>query len=134
LKDGLNVRYRMDVFPSRRLTGTFDYVICLSLLHHSLENRNIWKVLVSDECIGDLTTLRHQLKLLRSLTSDHGTCIVEIPYEYDNPELERQAVDFEAFNGEMKAAGFASSGCLGSWDYNPKHREFKDRIIYVARA
>jgi SAM-dependent methyltransferase len=133
-KEGLNVKYRMDVFPSYRLSGTFDYVICLSLLHHSLTTSDIWKVLVSEECVADLATLRQQLKLLRSLTSHNGTCIVEIPYEYDNPELERQVVDFEVFNSEMKAAGFADSNCVGSWDYNPKHREFKDRIIYVARA
>ena len=122
-KEGLNIKYRMDVFPKYRLSGTFDYVICLSLLHHSLSSSDIWKVLVSDERVSDLSILRDQLKVPESLTSDGGTCIVEMPYEYDEPEQERLVVDFEVFNGELKRAGFANSVCMGSWDYNPKHRE-----------
>ena len=133
-RKGLHIKYRMSVFPKHGVSDTFDYVICLSLLHHSLSSSDIWKVLVSDECIGDLGVLRDQLKILRSLTAAGGTCIVEMPYEYDEPELERQVVDFDRFNAELKRAGFANAICVGSWNYNPKHREYKDRMIYLATA
>lgn len=134
LKDGLNINYRMGVFPGREFRGKFDYVLCLSVLHHSLSKKDIWKVLVLDEFANDAAILREQLKLLRSLTTDNGKCILEIPYEYDDPVSERPIVDFQVFQAELKAAGFAHSRCLGTWDYNPEHREYKDRIIYVAEA
>ena len=132
-RDGLNIRYKMSVFPDLGLRGAFDYVLCLSVLHHSLSQKNLWKVLVMEESANELAILRHQLKFLRSLTADKGTCIVEIPYEYDDP-VEREVVDFQILNSELKAAGFTSSRCLGTWDYNREHRVFKDRILYVAEA
>lgn len=133
-KAGLNIRYRMGVFPDLGVRGTFDYVLCLSVLHHFLAKKDVWKVLRLEEFASELAILRKQLKRLRALTADKGTCILEMPYEYDDPTEERKAVNFEILNKELKAAGFASSRCLGTWDYNPKHREFKDRIIYVAKA
>ena len=134
LKEGLNIRYRVGAFPSRYFRGRFDYVLCLSMLHHSLSKKDVWKVLVLEEFADDLRILREQLKLLRSLTADGGKCVLEIPYEYDDPAAERRVVDFQTFNTELKAAGFGNVRCLGTWDYNPKHRAFKDRIIYVAEA
>jgi SAM-dependent methyltransferase len=131
---GLHVRFRMDVFPSTGITGTYDYVLCLSLLHHSLSQKNVWKVLTFPEFAQDAAALRSQLKLLRSLTAPNGTCIVEMPYEYSDPAAERASVNFDAFSSELKAAGFKNASRLGSWDYNPSHREFKDRILYLAEA
>lgn len=131
-KAGLNIQYRMGLFPDLDVRGPFDYVLCLSVLHHSLTKKDVWRVLTMDEYANELTILRQQLKKLRLLTADKGTCIVELPYEYDDPAEERKVVDFNLFNNELKLAGFAESHCLGTWDYNPKHREYKDRIIYVA--
>jgi SAM-dependent methyltransferase len=134
LNGGLNIRYRMGVFPDLGIRGTFDYVLCLSVLHHSLSKKDVWKVLLMEEFADDLAVLRKQLRRLRSLTTAKGTCILEIPYEYDDPAAERKTVDFQILNAELKTAGFASARCLGAWDYNPEHRVFKDRIIYVAEA
>ena len=134
LKEGLTIRYRMGVFPDLGTRDTFHYVLCLSVLHHSLSQKDIWKVLLMEEFANDLAILRKQLKRLRSLTADEGKCILELPFEYDDPAAERKAVDFQILNAELKTAGFASSRCLGAWDYNPEHRVFKDRIIYVAEA
>ena len=134
LKEGFKIRYRMGVFPDPGLRGTFDYVLCLSVLHHCLSKKDVWKVLLMEEFADELAILRKQLKRLRSLTADEGKCVIEIPYEYDEPAVERKTVDFQILNAELKAAGFASSRCLGAWDYNPEHRAFKDRIIYVAEA
>lgn len=134
IEKGLDIRYRLGVFPSRLVTGKFDYVLCLSVLHHFLTTKDLWKVLSLPECVKDLSILRKQLQVLRSLTADNGKCVLEIPYEYDDPDSERQVVDFQLFLSELKAAGFATARCLGTWDYNPRHRAFKDRIIYVAEA
>ncbi len=134
LKEGLNIRYRMGVFPDLGIRDTFDYVLCLSVLHHCLSKKDVWKVLLMKECANDLAILRRQLRRLRSLTADKGRCILEIPYEYDNPATEREVVDFQIMNTELKAAGFATSRCLGAWEYKAEHRSFKDRIIYVAEA
>ena len=134
LTQGLKIRYKMGVFPDLRVRGTFDYLLCLSVLHHCLSKKDIWKVLLLEEHVDDLAILRRQLKRLRSLTADKGTCILEIPYEYDDPAVERKAVDFQILNAELTTAGFARSRCLGAWDYNREHRAFKDRIIYVAEA
>ena len=134
LNGGLNIRYRMGVFPDLGIRGTFDYVLCLSVLHHSLSKKDVWKVLLMQEFADELAILRKQLRRLRSLTADKGTCILEIPYEYDDPAAERKTVDFQLLNAELNTAGFARARCLGAWDYNPDHRVFKDRIIYVAEA
>jgi SAM-dependent methyltransferase len=132
-KAGLDIKYRMGLFPDLDVRGPFDYVLCLSVLHHSLTKKDVWKVLTMDEYTTELTILRRHLKKLRLLTANKGTCIVEIPYEYDDPAEERKVVDFNLFNTELRLAGFAESRSLGTWDYNPKHREYKDRIIYVAQ-
>ena len=133
LQERLNIDYRMDIFPSPRLRGKFDYVLCLSVLHHSLTTKDLWKVLVRDECAEDLATLRKNLKILRGLTADHGKTVIEMPYEYDDP-AERQEVDFQRFNAELTRAGFPQARCFGNWEHNEKYREKKDRIIYLAEA
>jgi SAM-dependent methyltransferase len=133
-QDGLHVRFLMDVFPSDGITGRYDYVLCLSLLHHSLSQKNIWKALTFPDFAEDAAALRSQLKLLRSLTAANGKCILEMPYEYSDPAAERAVVDFDVLTSELKAAGFSNASRLGSWDYNPSHREFKDRILYLAEA
>jgi SAM-dependent methyltransferase len=133
-KAGLNIQYKMGLFPDLDVQGPFDYVLCLSVLHHSLTQKNVWRVLTMDEHANELAILRQQLKKLRRLTANQGTCIVEMPYEYDDPAEERKVVDFNLFINELRLAGFAQSHCHGSWEYNPKHREYKDRIIYVAHA
>ena len=74
------------------------------------------------------------MKSLRRLTANNGECIVEMPYEYDDPVEERKVVDFNIFSTEMIGAGFVSARCLGRWRYNPEHMKFKDRIIYVAKG
>jgi SAM-dependent methyltransferase len=134
VNERLRIGYRMRVFPNLRLRRKFDYVLCLSVLHHSLAQKDLWRVLVRDEAANELGILREQLKVLRSLTADGGRCIVEIPYEYDEPERERKIVDFRVMNTELMAAGFPNAHCLGTWGYNPRHKSFKDRIIYVAEA
>jgi SAM-dependent methyltransferase len=133
-RDGLNVRYRMGLFPGSRIRGSFDYVLCLSVIHHSLVNKDVWKVLVDRQNADDLQVLRAQLKALRGLTARGGKCIVEMPYEYGDPVEERKIVDFDILGKEMNGAGFISVRCLGTWEYNPEHVSVKDRIIYVAEA
>jgi len=131
---GVQVTYRMGVFPGPQARGLFDYVLCLSVLHHSLRHKDLWRVLTDPAFSDDLDVLRGRLRGLRSLTAAHGKCIVEMPYEYDDPMAERAVVDFDRFTHELKSAGFADARCLGSWDYNPDHARFKDRMIYVAEA
>jgi putative peptidoglycan lipid II flippase len=133
LRDGLNIDYKLDVFPSRDIRRKFDYVLCLSVLHHFLSEKNLWKVMVTDELGADLAILREQLRGLRSLTSERGKCIIEMPYEYEDP-ADRSQVDFQRFNVELTRAGFRRAECLGSWDYNPEHRLKKDRMLYLAEA
>jgi len=134
LNEGQSIHYRIGVFPDLKVPGTFDYVLCLSLLHHSLAQKDLWKILVTEELATERAILRTQLTSLRSLTAANGQCILEVPYEYDDPVAERQAVDFDVLNSELTRAGFTRSRCLGAWDHNPSHRVFKDRIIYVAEA
>jgi SAM-dependent methyltransferase len=133
LMEGLDIRYRLGVFPGD-FRGRFDHVLCLSVLHHSLTTKDLWKVLNGQGARGDLERLRDQLKLLRSLTAVGGRCVVELPYEYDDPAAEREVVNFDLFSRELVGAGFTRAFCHGTWDYNEKYREFKDRIIYEALA
>jgi SAM-dependent methyltransferase len=132
--NGLTVRYRMGLFPGSAIEGSFDYVLCLSVIHHSCVKKDMWKVLVEPQYADDLEIVRGQLSILRRLTVSGGTCLLEVPYEYDDPVEERRAVDFQIFASELMTAGFTTVKCLGSWDYNPKHKAFKDRIIYAAEA
>jgi SAM-dependent methyltransferase len=133
LKEKLNISYRMAVFPKLATRAKYAYIICLSVLHHSLACKDIWKVLTVPECKSDLLILQQQLRFLRSLNLDGGKCIIEMPYEYDDP-AERKVVDFDRFSAELTKAGFAKAKCLGSWDYNPQYQQIKDRLIYVAEA
>lgn len=133
-RNGLTVRYRMGLFPSSKICGTFDYVLCLSVIHHSLVKKDVWKVLTDKQHDDDLHVLRAQLMFLRRLTARGGRCIIEMPYEYDEPVEERKVVDFDLLGREMIKAGFLSVTCLGAWEFNPEHMKFKDRIIYVAQA
>jgi len=131
-QDGFDVRYRMALFPDLGLSATFDYVICLSVLHHSFVKKDLWKILTNDAYADDLGMLDTQLATLRSLTSPGGRCIVEMPYEYEDPGLERGQVDFGLFAQRMLKAGFLTVAEPRSWEYNPEHKHFKDRMIYVA--
>ena len=131
---GLDVDYRVGLFPGSSIRGLFDYVLCLSVIHHALAKKDLWKVLADPQYRDDLVILRSELSALRQLTATGGTCIVETPYEYDDPAEERRVVDFDRLGEEMVAAGFARVTCLGTWTYNPAHAAFKDRIIYVARG
>src|SRR5438874_7718060 len=70
LEERIRISYRMDVFPTLRLDDKYDYVLCLSVLHHSLSTKDVWKVLTLDEFARDRLLLREQLRLLRSLTAD----------------------------------------------------------------
>jgi SAM-dependent methyltransferase len=133
-QEGLSVRYRMGVFPALGVHRRFDYVLCLSVLHHALRCKDVWKVLTSPDCRDDKQSLRGQLERLRNLTATAGRCIVEVPYEYEDPVAERKVVDFALFGEELRNAGFARARCIGTWEYNPRHVQFKDRIIYVAEA
>jgi SAM-dependent methyltransferase len=131
LKGQLNINYRAGIFPNLGVRTKFDYVLCLSVLHHAVSQKNIWKVITKADFPDDLRSLRKHLAALRTLTADKGKCIIEIPYEYQEPS-ERQEVDFELFSQEVKLAGFAQVKCLGKWEHNPKYRESKDRVIYIA--
>jgi SAM-dependent methyltransferase len=131
---GLKVEHRMGTFPGPQARGTFDYVLCLSVLHHAMRKKDLWKVLTEEAHGEDLAILRGLLRELRGLTAAGGNCIVEMPYEYDDPDVERRSVDFEMFGRELVAAGFGAVRCLGGWEYNPDHVRYKDRIIYAAVA
>lgn len=133
-RERLRVHYRMGLFPQTQINRSFDYVICLSVIHHSLANKDVWKVLVDSRYEHDRSILKSHLRVLRSLTNPGGRCIVEMPYEYDDPIEERKSVDFDVFANEMVKAGFTTVGRPRTWDYNPDHMTFKDRIIYVAEA
>lgn len=133
LHEGLNITYRLDGFPSRHIHDRFDYVLCLSVLHHALASKDLWKVLTKDEHAEDLSILQSQLKALRSVTGPNGKCVIEMPYEYDDPG-ERRDVNFGLFNRELLAAGFREARYLGTWDHSEKLKAVKDRAIYVAHA
>jgi SAM-dependent methyltransferase len=129
----LDIVYRLDIFPSPSLKEQFDYVFCLSVLHHFLTHKDFWKVLNDADKSEDLALLRRNLGALLALTAPGGSCVIEMPYEYDEPS-ERAQVDFGRFAAELMRAGFAGARCLGDWEYNPKHKQMKDRMIYVATA
>ena len=132
VQDGYDIHYRMALFPDLGLNATFDYVICLSVLHHSFVKKDVWKILTDRSYADDRSILESQLSTLRALTSRGGRCIVEMPYEYEDPPVERQRVDFVVFSQLMLEVGFTVVQEPRSWEYNPDHRQFKDRMIYVA--
>jgi hypothetical protein len=59
-------------FSSLTLDGKYDYKLCLSLLHHSLFKKDLWKVLIEEAFPRDRLVLRQELQLLGSSTADKG--------------------------------------------------------------
>lgn len=132
-RDRLSIKYRMGVFPHLGVRKTFDYVLCLSVLHHFVSTKDIWRIITDDNYRSDRIRLGEYLVCLRALTASGGQCVVEIPYEYENAAV-RTSVDFERFNTEFLLAGFASVRCLGVWDSETGDGIEKDRAVYVAKA
>jgi SAM-dependent methyltransferase len=133
LGERLPITYRLGVFPTIGCAREYDIIFCLSVLHHTLSTKDIWKVLSESAYENDLETLRTHLRALREMTRPGGRCIVEMPYEYDDP-AERMSVDFERFTFELMSSGFATARQLGPWEHGDEHRHKKDRILYVAEV
>ena len=110
------IHYRLAVFPQGMPHKTFDYVLCLSVLHHLVSTKNIWRILTDPQHEADKTNLRRFFACLASLTAPGGCCIVEMPYEYDGPS-EREAIDFDLLTQEIRQQGFRSARTLGTWDF-----------------
>ena len=123
------IKFRVAAFPMVRLGHTFDYVFCLSVLHHCLSTKDAWKVLTEEGHGPDKAALGECLNALRSITNVGGTCIIELPYEYDDP-TERDAVDFDRFTQCLRDSGFSSANVVGQWQHGGMEK--KDRVIYVA--
>lgn len=123
------ITFQFAAFPKARPARTFDYVLCLSVLHHCLSTKDVWKVLSEDGLGPDKSALFQWLKTLRSITSVGGSCIIELPYEYDDL-TERSKVDFDLFAQYLMEAGFSSANTVGPWQHGNMKR--KDRVIYVA--
>jgi SAM-dependent methyltransferase len=133
LKEQLPIRYRLGVFPQIGFRDCYDVVFCLSVLHHTVSTKDVWKVLSQDSFKSDLNKLRGQLTSLRRMIRPKGRCIIEMPYEYDDP-AERAEVDFERFTSELISAGFSCARQLGPWEHRKEHQAKKDRILYVAES
>lgn len=132
-QERLAVAFRIGVFPQLGLRDRFDYVLCLSVLHHLVSSKDIWKVLNDQAYADDLEKLRESLAMLRTLTAPGGRCVVEIPFEYEDEES-RRAVNFDRFNQELVKAGFSSSRYLGTWEHAARNQSRKDRPIYSAQG
>jgi SAM-dependent methyltransferase len=128
LKQKADIEYKVAVFPNFRLRQQFDYVLCLSVLHHLVSTKDIWKIMSDKNYANDKYRLEQYLRFLYSLTKAGGFCFVEMPYEYDEPD-EMEHVDFELFTQCFLKAGFSSAKVLCKWQYAEQER--KDRIIYV---
>lgn len=128
MKQRAPIRYEVAAFPGVRLSDEFDYVLCLSVLHHCVSTKDIWKALSARHHAADRDRLMQCLSDLRSMTRPGGSCIVEIPYEYDDPR-ERQEVDYGCFERCLVDAGFAAARTIGQWEDGKGER--KDRVIYV---
>jgi hypothetical protein len=98
------------------------------VLHHLLSTKDIWKVISDKNYANDKQKLLLYLSALRTMTNEGDSCIVEMPYEYDEPD-EKKHVDFELFNEYFLEAGFASARILDEWEHT--EREKKDRIAYI---
>jgi SAM-dependent methyltransferase len=133
LKERLPIIYKLGVFPSIGFNGRYDVIFCLSVLHHTVSTKDIWKVLNRYSYASDLQILRDHLASLRRMTQSGGICIIEMPYEYDDV-AERAEVDFDRFASELISAGFGAARQLGSWEHREEHRGKKDRVLYVADA
>lgn len=132
-EQGVKIDFRLGVFPKLQHLGTFDVILCLSVLHHLVSTKNIWNVLSNKSYGTDLQVLREHLKSLRKLLNIGGLCIIEMPYEFDNVQ-ERDHVDYEVFGNELIGAGFSTAKRMGAWNHSVRNAEKKDRIIYHAYA
>jgi SAM-dependent methyltransferase len=130
---GLRAVFRVGVFPDSLLRQSYDIVICLSVLHHMVSTKDIWKVLSSDAFHADLKAMRQYLKELRALVKRGGRCIIEMPYEYSDG-ASRSSVKFQRFNDELVLAGFSRSQTLGVWAHAARNQKRKDRVLYSAVA
>ena len=130
-KRGTAIHYRLAVFPEGMPHKTFDYVLCLSVLHHLVSTKNIWRILKDPRHEADKINLRRFFACLASLTAPGGCCIVEMPYEYESP-TERKVVDFDLLTLEIRQQGFRSARTLGTWDFADEQKLRKDRIVYTA--
>lgn len=133
LEERLPITYRLGVFPSIGFGDEYDVIFCLSVLHHTVSTKDIWKVLIDAGYHNDLETLRQHLRALHGMTRSNGRCIIEIPYEYEDP-AERKEVDFDRFASELISSGFDTAKRLGAWEHRDEHRLKKDRILYVAES
>ena len=133
MKAKVKIKYRLGVFPSTTIRGKYDYVLCLSVLHHLVSTKDIWRVLTQEEHAMDRQRLVDYLRKLRNLTSESGYCVVEMPYEYDSCE-DRKDVDPDRMSDLFVDAGFMTCECRGTWDHRAEYQEKKDRFIYVAQA
>ena len=78
-RESLPIRYKIGTFPKVRLPHPFDFVLCLSVLHHVTSSKDIWKILSDSAFASDLRTLQSHLKALRQVTARDGRCIIEMP-------------------------------------------------------
>ena len=128
LKHKADIKYQMAVFPNFRLRQQFDYVLCLSVLHHLVSTKDIWKIMSDKNYADDKYKLEQYLRHLCSITKAGGSCFVEMPYEYDEAD-EMQNADFKVFTRSFLKAGFSSAKILCKWIHSEQER--KDRVIYV---
>lgn len=133
LEERLPITYRLGVFPTIGFGDEYDVIFCLSVLHHTVSTKDIWKVLIESAYRRDLAKLRKHLRTLRGMIRPGGRCIIEMPYEYEDP-AERREVDFDRFTAELIASGFATAKQLGTWEHRDEHRQRKDRILYGAES
>jgi cyclopropane fatty-acyl-phospholipid synthase-like methyltransferase len=128
LKHRAGIKFSMAVFPCVRVRRRFDYVLCLSVLHHLVSTKDIWKIVSDKKYAKDRYKLQQYLRVLHSMTDEAGSCIVEMPYEYDE-RADRMHVDFDLLTQCFLEAGFASARVLCQW----QHAEdgTKDRVVYV---
>jgi len=124
------IKYQVATFPDLQVRQKYDYVLCLSVLHHLVSTKDVWKVMSEKKYARDKQKLEQYLRVLYSMTDRGGSCIVEIPYEYDEID-ERKCVDYDLFVECFVKAGFASATVLCQWEHTEKDR--KDRVIYVGR-
>lgn len=128
LKQKADIKYQMAVFPNFRLRQQFDYVLCLSVLHHLVSTKDIWKIMSDNNYADDRHKLEQYLHHLYSITKTGGSCFVEMPYEYDEAN-EMKNVDFKLFTRCLLKAGFSSAKILCKWQHTEQER--KDRVIYI---
>jgi SAM-dependent methyltransferase len=132
-EQGVKIDFRLGVFPNLQQLGTFDVILCLSVLHHLVSTKNIWKVLSDNSYGSELQVMRGHLQSLRKLLNKGGLCIIEMPYEFDNAN-EHDSVDYEVFANELIGTGFSTAKRMGAWNHSERNAEKKERIVYHAYA